>query len=67
MVELKVTGMTCNGCANSVKRAINRLDPNATVEVHLESGLVRIEGTVLAEQVKESIAKAGYGVSSVDP
>ncbi len=66
MVELKVTGMTCNGCANSVKRAINRLDPNANVEIELETGLVRIEGAVQAEQAKESITKAGYGVSSAN-
>jgi copper chaperone CopZ len=42
------------------------LDPNANVEVELETGLVRIDGAVQAEQVKESITKAGYGVSSVN-
>ncbi len=67
MVEMKVTGMTCNGCANSVKRAIGRLDPNASVDVDLATGLVRIDGNVQPEQARASIEKAGYGVSSVSP
>lgn len=67
MVELIVTGMTCNGCANSVKRAINRVDPNAKVEVDLATGHVRIDGEVEAERAQESIRRAGYGVSSVSP
>jgi copper chaperone len=67
MLELKVTGMTCNGCANSVKRAINRVYPNAKVEVDLATGLVRIDGEVQTAQAEESIEKAGYGVSSVSP
>ena len=67
MVELNVTGMTCNGCANSVKRAINRVYPEAHVEVDLATGRVRIDGDVQAAQAEESIRKAGYGVSSANP
>ena len=67
MVELDVTGMTCNGCANSVKRAISRVYPEAQVEVDLATGRVRIDGDVQAAQAEESIRKAGYGVSSANP
>jgi len=68
MVELKVTGMTCNGCVNSVKKAINRTYPNANVEVDLATGLVRIDGgDVESTRAQESITKAGYGVVSIGP
>jgi len=64
MVEIKVTGMTCNGCVNSVKRAINRVYPNASVEVELSTGLVRIGGEVELARAAESIIKAGYSIAS---
>ena len=67
MVELKVTGMTCNGCVNSVKRAINRVYPNASVEVELSTGLVRIDGEVELGRAEESITKAGFGVAGAQP
>lgn len=65
MVELKVTGMTCNGCVNSVKRAINRVYPGASVEVELSTGLVRIDGEVELQRAEELITKAGYGIASL--
>jgi copper chaperone len=65
MVQLKVTGMTCNGCANSVKRAVGRVLPGAIVEVKLESGIVRIEGTTDAALAISAIASAGYGVEAL--
>jgi copper chaperone len=64
MVELKVTGMTCDGCANSVKRAIMREFPGASVQVDLAAGLVRIDGEVEQARAEVSIKKAGYGIAS---
>ena len=37
MYELKVDGMTCGGCAASVKRALQALDAKANVDVDLPS------------------------------
>jgi copper chaperone len=67
MVELKVTGMTCGGCVNSVKRALLREFPDAKVDVDLVSGLVRIEGEVERARAEVSIKNAGFGVASPDP
>ncbi len=35
MYELQVEGMTCGGCANSVKKSVQAVDSAAKVEVDL--------------------------------
>ncbi len=67
MVELKVTGMTCGGCANSVKRAIAREFPTAQVQVDLDTGLVRVEGEIDVARAERSIKNAGFDVASSAP
>jgi len=69
MLELKVTGMTCGGCVNSVKRAIGRIYPGGVVEVDLTTGRVTV-GTDTIEPapmptrdaVVKSIVTAGFSV-----
>ena len=67
MVELTVTGMTCGGCVNSVKRALVREFPDADVQVNLETGLVRLDGNVERARAELSIKNAGFGVASASP
>jgi copper chaperone len=67
MVELKVTGMTCGGCANSVKRAITHEFPTAEVQVDLDTGLVRVEGDIDVGRAELSIKNAGFDVTSSVP
>ncbi len=62
MYELKVDGMTCNGCAASVKRALQTLDSNASVNVDLLSKIVKVETTAQLDQIKTAIVDAGYDV-----
>ncbi len=67
MVELKVTGMTCGGCVNSVKRALSREFPGAEVHVDLATGLVQVQGEVDAVRAERSINNAGFEVVSKAP
>jgi copper chaperone len=64
MYELQVEGMTCGGCANSVKRSVQALDGNAKVEVDLASKKVRIESGADIDKVKSAVVEAGYPVTS---
>jgi copper chaperone CopZ len=64
MVELTVTGMTCGGCVNSVKRALAREFPDTDVQVNLETGLVHLDGDVDRARAELSIENAGFGVVS---
>ena len=64
MYELKVDGMTCSGCATSVKRALQALDATANVDVDLPSKTVKVETTVRLGAVKAAVEDAGYDVLS---
>ncbi len=64
MYELKVKGMTCGGCAASVKRALQAVDAQADVNVDLPTKTVRVETAVALDTVKSAIEDAGYDVVS---
>lgn len=64
MYELKVDGMTCGGCAASVKRALQALDANANVDVDLPSKTVKVDTAAQLEAVKNAVEDAGYDVLS---
>jgi copper chaperone len=64
MYELQVEGMTCGGCANSVKRSVQAVDGNAKVDVDLASKKVRVETSADLNAVKSAIVEAGYPVSA---
>lgn len=64
MIELQVEGMTCGGCAGSVKRSVLSLDAQATVQVDLASKKVQVESSATIDQVRGAIADAGYPVTS---
>jgi copper chaperone CopZ len=62
---LTVTGMTCGGCENAVKRAVSRLDGvNQVAASHSENRvIVDYDATkVDRARVTDAIAKAGYQV-----
>lgn len=64
MYELQVEGMTCGGCANSVKKSVQSVDRDAKVEVDLASKTVRIETGADIDKVKSALVEAGYPVSA---
>ncbi|MBD8531643.1 MULTISPECIES: heavy-metal-associated domain-containing protein [unclassified Massilia] len=64
MYELQVEGMTCGGCANSVKKSVQAVDSAAKVEVDLGSKKVRIDTTLGIDQVKAAVVQAGYPVTA---
>jgi copper chaperone len=64
MIELKVDGMTCQGCVRSVTKAVQSADPAATVEVDLATGRVRVETAAPRERVAGAIEAAGYDVAA---
>ncbi len=64
MYELQVEGMTCGGCANSVKRAVQTVDSLAKVDVELASKKVRVETAADIDKVKSAVIDAGYPVTA---
>lgn len=59
-MELRIEDMTCGGCAKSVTKAIQGVDPDARVEPNPATRRVKIETTASPEQVRQALAGAGY-------
>jgi copper chaperone len=57
---MQVEGMTCQGCVNSVTKAIQRLDPSAKVEVDLDHGRVHVTTYAQSTDVAKALDAAGY-------
>ena len=57
---MKVDGMTCDGCANAVRRTVQRLDPGAEVQIDLEHGRVTVTTRAQSLEVADAITRAGY-------
>ncbi|MCS6957375.1 MAG: cation transporter [Aquificaceae bacterium] len=60
----KVEGMTCQHCAETVKRAIFSLEGVSHVEVSLEEGKVRVqsEEDIPFHMLKSAVEEWGYRV-----
>lgn len=63
-IELKVSGMACSGCADSVTKAIHKVAPEATVVIDLATGTVKIENAPARAPVEAAIIRAGYEVAA---
>jgi copper chaperone len=66
-VTLRVTGMTCGGCENAVKRALGRLEGVSEVTAsHVEEkvGVSFDSAMVTPDQIRARIAAIGYTVAA---
>ena len=64
-VTLKVEGMSCNHCVQSVERSVGQLTGVDQVKVNLAEGKVAVlfdEAKVSRSQIEETIDDQGYTV-----
>jgi len=64
---LKVTGMTCGGCVNSLTRALKSINGVDDVQVNLSTGDTQIqydENVTAPEQLRLAVINAGYGLKA---
>lgn len=65
---LKVTGMTCGGCVNSLTQALKSVAGVSDVNVLLATGEASVqydEHVTSPEQLKLAVINAGYGIEAV--
>ncbi len=63
MIEFLVEGMSCQHCVAAVTKAIQALDPDARVQIELQSGRVKVDSKQKADTLSTAIADAGYTVN----
>jgi copper chaperone len=61
--QLEVKGMTCGHCEMAVKKAVQRLDPQAQIEIERSQNQVRIESQQPRAELARVIAEEGYAVA----
>ncbi|MFN7168279.1 MAG: heavy-metal-associated domain-containing protein [Pannonibacter sp.] len=59
-MDLKIENMTCGGCAKSVTKAIQSVDPAAEIETNLATRAVKIETAATPSAILEVLEQAGY-------
>lgn len=63
--HLRITGMTCGGCINTVTRALKAIAGVGDVTVSLSSGEAAVkydEKLTSPEKLRSAVTGAGYGV-----
>lgn len=63
-LSITVPDMACGACAETITKAVQAIDPSATVQTNLESKAVEITASVSAESLSQAITKAGYTVQT---
>lgn len=61
----RVTGMTCGGCANAVKNAIQAQHPTATVTVDLATQRITVTGWDDDSAIAQAVSQAGFHYEGV--
>jgi len=65
MIRLKITGMTCEHCAQTVKKALESVENVKKAEVYFPQGYAEIDGLASITNLIEAVKKAGYGAEEV--
>ncbi len=68
VVELSIQGMTCASCVGRVERKLGKLDGvEASVNLPLESAVVRVPPSVSDQDLIDTVVATGYGAHVVRP
>ena len=60
VLSLAISGMSCEGCANAVKRLVLKQDPQAQVEVDLQGAAAKIVSDQSPTLFTATLTQAGY-------
>jgi len=59
-MKFRIETMTCGGCARSVTRTIQKLDPGAEVAIDVEGRLVEVRSARAPGEVAEALGAVGF-------
>ena len=60
MIRLKITGMTCEHCAQTVKKALESVEGVKSARVYFPQGYAEVEGEISANELVEAVKGSGY-------
>lgn len=62
--KLRIEGMTCAHCAQSVRHALTAVEGVESALVNVPEGEAEVQGTADASVLVEAVEKAGYGAAA---
>lgn len=62
-LQLTVPNMACSACGDTITKAIQAIDPAATVQADPKTKLVSVETQAAETTIKQAITNAGYTVA----
>lgn len=67
MIEISISGMSCENCVRHVRQALSRLEGVKKVAVSLEQGLAQVDcaAELSDAQLREAVEEEGYEVKEI--
>ena len=62
-LAIKVPNMACAACAETITKAVQAIDDQASVQADPKTKDVQINSTASADDIKQAIEAAGYTIS----
>lgn len=66
MLAFDISDMTCGGCVRSIRAAVARVAPTATVQADLATRRITVDGATDATAVAAAIAAAGFAATPLE-
>ncbi len=61
---LKITGMDCAACAQTIERGVAKLDGVQTCALNFTSETLRVEGEITQETIVQRVRELGYNIAA---
>jgi copper chaperone len=61
-IQLKVPSMVCSGCVETITKEIKVHEPDADVNIDLDSKIVTVQTQASEESIKQMITAVGHTV-----
>ncbi|GFE69420.1 heavy-metal-associated domain-containing protein [Chroococcus sp. FPU101] len=62
-LQLTVPNMACSACGDTITKAIQKIDANATVKADPKTKLVSVDTSASPTEIKQAIQNAGYTIT----
>lgn len=60
MIQFNIPSMSCGHCVKAVTQAVQEVDPQAKVDVNLDTKIVQVDSTAERQKIVSALAEAGY-------
>lgn len=61
-LKVNVPSIVCNGCADTITKAIQTVEPEASIQVDVAAKTVTVEAKASEESIKQAISATGHTV-----